>query len=1089
MQLPVSFRLARSGPFGRRIRIAIFPLLVVAACLAGAGPLRAQAPAPISLFNGTDTSQLMAVSGGGPVPWNLVGPDILEVLPGTGNIQSISNYNDFILHAEFRIPSPPDSGNGNSGIFLQGRYEVQIFNSFGVAVPTGNDCGAIWNQRAASTNACRAPGNWQTYDITFRAAQWNGYSKIANAKVTVVLNGVTVQNNVDITTSTTGGALESPTPGPIVLQDNNSVVQFRNITIRPLNTPPPVQTTLFTSFKGSRVLVKAVKTDAAGNIYAAGAFTDTATFGPTNLVAAGTGYSGRDAFLARLQPDGTVVWALPFGGAGIDEAFDLALTPNGEPVIVGTFNGPMTFGTNTFAGTGLDDIFVAQFDANGQAKWIQTAGGAGIDTASGIATDASGNVYITGSINGSATFGTTNVTAAFSGVPVLYTAKYDMTGALQWVRLTDDPGGSSGARVALDPAGNVFVGGYFSVSLSHGTYVLRSSGGRDVLVLKYDANGNPSWAARAGGGNNDEVYGLATDPSGNILISGYFVSSASFGAINLNSQGKNGDIFVAKLNPNASFIWARQAGGIYNDNQSQVGNVATDPAGNVYLTASSPGDVTFSSIVLPQLGYYGYDDALAAKYDRLGNIIWAQRYGSSSTDANRALTVDATGKTITGGIFMGAATVNGTALNNLGGDGFLITVPSAPPQFTVQPQPATIDSGTTLTLSGAATTFGTAYFQWTLNGTNLPGATNATYLIANAALNNSGTYRLVVSDNFGVNTSVPADVIVQLLGVPQILSQPLDALVTEGSRVTFSVSAKGAPPLSYQWLYNGAPIPDATNTSYTTPQLAVGDSGNFTVTISNSFGITPSRAAVLTVVGIPEITTPLGNLIVPYGSNVTLTVGATGGALTYAWLFNNRLIIGATGPTLSIPNATTAESGGYRVIVGNPAGLAVVSDATLAVDPTPIITTHPQPQAALLGAAVNLSVSAIGEPPLSFQWRLNGTDIPGANSSTLAIPAANGTNAGDYTVLVSNLAIPSGVLSSNATLRVTGPQMRLGVGGGQATLTFVTPAGAFLLECTDGFGPGRVWTLIADLSTNAGNTISIPADPTAGPRFYRLRTP
>ena len=1051
-----------------------------------AAPLGAQTPIP--LLNSTDTSRLVAVGGGGPVPWTVVGTNILEVVPGSGNIQSVQSFNDFVLHAEFRIPNPPDAANGNSGIFLQGRYEVQIFNSFGVAVPTGNDCGSIWNQRAASTNACLAPGTWQSYDITFRAAQWNGFTKIANAKVTVVLNGITVQNNVDLLGPTSGGALESPTPGPIVLQDFNSVVQFRNVIIRPLNTPLPATTTLFTPVGGSRIFVKAVKTDAAGNIYAAGAFTQTATFGGTNLTAAGNGFSGRDGFLARLQPDGTVVWAVSFGGAGADEAYDLALSPNGEPVITGTFNGPATFAGNTVQGSGLDDVFVARFDASGQMLWLQTAGGAGADTASGVATDAAGNVFVTGSIVDSASFGTTNVTAGFTGVPTLYTAKYDVSGQLQWVQLTDDPGGSAGFRVATDAAGNVFVGGYFTVALSHGTYVLRSSGSRDVLVLKFDPNGAASWAARAGGGNNDEVYGLALDPGGNVFISGYFVNSATFGTATLNTAGKQSDIFVAKLNANGIFVWARQAGGTSSDNQSQVGNLATDVAGNIYLTASAPTDVTFSSIVLPAISF-GPDDALVAKYDRLGNIVWAERFGSASTDANRALTVDASGKVITGGYFNGTGFVEGVSLNNAGGDGFLVTIPAAPPQFTQQPASATIDSGTALTLSGAATTVGPTYFQWTLNGTNLPNATNASYSFVNAGTNNAGTYQLIVSHNLGVASSAPAVVTVQILGTPIILTEPVDQLVSEESRVTFTVAAKGAPPIDVQWFNDGVPILHATNLTYTTPVLTVADSGKYALVASNSFGMTPTRDAVLTVVAVPTLTGPLTNQSVSSGDQVTFTVGVAGTGLQYAWLFKGQFVPGANQATLTIPSATFNDSGTYTAVVGNAAGLAVTSQAILSVDPSPVVRVQPLPRAVLLGAPVSFSVTAAGEAPLSYQWRLNNVDLPGETGATLSLVAATNSSAGDYSVNVSNAAVPAGILSSNATLKVTGPSLRLGVAAGQATLNFAAPPGFFLLEFTDGFGPGRVWTFLMDLSSVSGTSVTIPADPTAGPRYYRLRTP
>lgn len=358
--------------------------------------------APIPLFlTASDTNNFTKL-GGGAMPWTLTPSNTLAVVPGTGSIASTQSFGDFILHAEFLLPP---TGNGNCGIYLQGRYEVQIYNSFGKSVTDSNDCGAIWGQIPPSTNACRPAGQWQTYDITFHQPQWNGNTKFAPARATVVLNGVTVQQDVPIISRTTGGSAEGPTPGPVVLQDNGTAVQFRNVNIIPLDTPPEfvwAQRAGSTNAAGNNNdFGKGVKVDANGNVYVTGNFSGTADFGGTNVTAAGS----VDFFLAKYDANGTLLWVFKGGGTGFDEGLDIALDPAGNPVVTGIFTGPATFGTNVLVGFGGQDIFLARFTAGGQLVWIQAMGGPALDNGHGVAVDANGDIFLTGAFNQTATFG------------------------------------------------------------------------------------------------------------------------------------------------------------------------------------------------------------------------------------------------------------------------------------------------------------------------------------------------------------------------------------------------------------------------------------------------------------------------------------------------------------------------------------------------------------------------------------------------------------------------------------------------------------------------------------------------------------
>jgi len=150
-------------------------------------------------------------------------------------MQGVTSKEDFgshSLHIEFRLPYQPyarEQARGNSGLYLQGRYEVQMLDSFGLE-GKDNECGGIYTIKAPSVNMCFPPLTWQTYDIDYTAAEFDGSKKTKNARVTIKHNGVTIHDNVELTHATRAAPLqEGPEPGPVYLQDHGNPVRFRNI--------------------------------------------------------------------------------------------------------------------------------------------------------------------------------------------------------------------------------------------------------------------------------------------------------------------------------------------------------------------------------------------------------------------------------------------------------------------------------------------------------------------------------------------------------------------------------------------------------------------------------------------------------------------------------------------------------------------------------------------------------------------------------------------------------------------------------------------------------------------------------------------
>jgi PKD repeat protein len=202
------------------------------------------APERVTLFSGGDLSA-WRLERGGASNWRTQA-DYLEVNPGRRvgdhNLQTVREFGDFRLHLEFWVPASPkgtpEQARGNSGVYLQGRYEVQILDSYGRTLGGQNDAGAIYGVRDAAHNASLPPETWQRYEIVFRAARFSGGRKTENARVTLFWNGQKVHDRVQLPGPTLLGdpeqGEEGVLTGPVRLQDHGDRVRFRNIWLEPL---------------------------------------------------------------------------------------------------------------------------------------------------------------------------------------------------------------------------------------------------------------------------------------------------------------------------------------------------------------------------------------------------------------------------------------------------------------------------------------------------------------------------------------------------------------------------------------------------------------------------------------------------------------------------------------------------------------------------------------------------------------------------------------------------------------------------------------------------------------------------------------
>lgn len=193
----------------------------------------------IVLFDGKSLDGWVKRNGGGKPGWKLLDGGIGEV-HGGDVITERTFDGDFKLHVEFRVPYMPRAkgqARGNSGVYIQGHYEVQILDSYGLD-SKNNDCGAIYEVAAPLVNACKAPTVWQSYDIEFHSPMCVDGKKTAPARITVFQNGVKIQDDVKIPVNHTRAGMEGDPcqPGPILLQDHGNPVQFRNVWLLPLKS-------------------------------------------------------------------------------------------------------------------------------------------------------------------------------------------------------------------------------------------------------------------------------------------------------------------------------------------------------------------------------------------------------------------------------------------------------------------------------------------------------------------------------------------------------------------------------------------------------------------------------------------------------------------------------------------------------------------------------------------------------------------------------------------------------------------------------------------------------------------------------------
>lgn len=344
-----------------------------------------------------------------------------------------------------------------------------------------------------------------------------------------------------------------------------------------------------------------VTVDVSGNAYVTGNFVSPSiTFGSFTLT--NNESYGSDVFLAKYDGNGNVLWAKSAGGTYVNQGYSVSVDASGNAYVTGYFTSPtITFGPYTLTNAGGGNFFLAKYDGNGNVLWAKSAGGIYADVGNSVAVDASGNAYVTGFFQSSTIiFGSDTLKNA--GYDNIFLTKFDPNGNVLWAKSAGGgPDEAQGISVAVDASGNAYLtGGCISSTIIFGSDTLKNVGGLSIFLVKYDASGNVFWAKNSTGADNAVVNAIAVDAVGNSYMTGTFNSPIIiFDYDTLKNIGDKNIFFVA-YDPTGNVIWAKSAGGTYED---EGYSVAVDSAGDAYFTgAFTSSTINFGSTTLTNVG-------------------------------------------------------------------------------------------------------------------------------------------------------------------------------------------------------------------------------------------------------------------------------------------------------------------------------------------------------------------------------------------------------------------------------------------------------------------------------------------------------
>jgi hypothetical protein len=349
----------------------------------------------------------------------------------------------------------------------------------------------------------------------------------------------------------------------------------------------------------------------------------------------------------------TAQWVRQMGTGGISNG--VSSDSAGNAYATGIVSNPGLF-EDLVIPCQVSDVFLTKYDPSGNLLWATIGGGDLLDQANDIVTDANGISYVAGaiqtnSLHPTATFG--NFTLTGNGDYDWLLVKYDAFGNVVWAKNGGSTAGDTAYGVGLDSAGNVYVTGHFSGTMTVDGVTVVSSGLFDIFLAKYSSSGTLLWLKRAGGTGSDISHGLVVDNLGNVAITGEFQGTAKFDARSVKAAGL-GDAFIAKYDSAGNNVWVHSGGSTTSFAGDPAKAIAADGASNYYITGDYTGTATFDGLSVANTGTNG-TDIFVAKYNEAGTIQWLHHGGGPASDKGYSTGVDQSGNSWVSG-FAGSGT-------------------------------------------------------------------------------------------------------------------------------------------------------------------------------------------------------------------------------------------------------------------------------------------------------------------------------------------------------------------------------------------------------------------------------------------------